>query len=239
MKAKVKGSKKDINIDINIENNLMSKNKTISQDSEPEVPKPQNKLNTKLHKYNPELPRMVNDYYGIMASKQLYDITSSRPTPLNLNQYFPSTVSGQPQNPIHQPGHTLQFSPIGHTPGNEDGEENTDIFEDSHEQPVDENVSLNELNIPHIGFLNGRMTLKKFKPEDITIDMIKNSVLNAEQEAYMQQSIHQSEKTNRTTIINRVKNRNRVHPKSIVKYNLGQYVKDFYPEYWSELTGAV
>lgn len=79
---------KNINIDINIENNLMSKNKIPHNDdniSSKNAPTAQHK-----YVYNPELPREVNEYYGIMASKRFYQNTASQ-QPLNLHQYI-----GQP-----------------------------------------------------------------------------------------------------------------------------------------------
>ena len=93
---------KNINIDINIENILMSKNKIPK--GENDMPSNKN-APTVQHKYmyNPELPREVNEYYGIMAAKKFYENTSSisGQNPVNLNSYIghtPSTI--QPTSSI-------------------------------------------------------------------------------------------------------------------------------------------
>ena len=225
MKAKVNGSKKDINIDISIENNLMSKNKTVAPDPESTQDTPIQKLkNSSLHKYNPDLPRMVNEYYGVMASKQLYDFTSSRPAPLNLNQYFPSVEANRPQ---------VQTPSIIHPQEDEE----TDIFEDP--QGENEDVSFfNTMDIPHVDFVNGRIKFNIFAPDDISVDMIKSSALNAGQESYLKAHIPKNEKGNRKTAIDRIKGGHRIQTKTIVKYNLGAYVRDINPVYWSEITGV-
>lgn len=89
---------KDINIDINIENNLMSKNKTHQNDDKEEKQKGRPQISTKEYIYNPELPRMINDYFGLMASKQPYSI-SGRPQPFNINDYLSNPTTNPVQNP--------------------------------------------------------------------------------------------------------------------------------------------
>ena len=85
MKAKVRETKKDINIDIQIENNLMSKNKYNTP------PREDNKFKKKPNEgggggggYDPSLPAEVNAYYGLMAAKNLYE-TSAKPTRPDLS----------------------------------------------------------------------------------------------------------------------------------------------------------
>lgn len=257
MKTKVKETKKDVNIDIKIENNLMSKNKNTTQDEGLDVPSKANQfkkpLSSAAYQYNPDLPRLVNEYYGVMASKQLYDFTSSRQTPLNLNQYFPTGAAAStsdtnrlqsqlaPMTPIHQ----QNTSGYPYHSGNEDEDEDSnDNFEDTMSHPENEEdgneenqAELNPLNIPHIDFLNGRMRLKKFKSTDVTVNMIKASALTKEQEDYMASAIHQSEMQNRALTITRAKTGHRVQPRTIVKYNIGSYIRDHNPMYWAELTG--
>lgn len=90
MKSGVKETKKDINIDINIENNLMSKNKQTLPKNDASKKAPENIQHKYV--YNPELPREVNEYYGIMASKRLYE-SSASPNPIHLQQYFQPPVN--------------------------------------------------------------------------------------------------------------------------------------------------
>lgn len=114
MKAKMKESKKDINIDIKIENNLMSRNKQIMPEN---APAKQNKSKGDVnYTYNPSLPPEVNAYYGIMASKKLYEPSPS-PNPINLQQYFtnhPAQASAQPSaQPSANPTANAGSAPTG------------------------------------------------------------------------------------------------------------------------------
>ena len=63
---KDKGHKnRDINIDINIENNLMSKNKQLMPKGE-QKPQENERIVLPEYTYNHELPRVVNEYYALL-----------------------------------------------------------------------------------------------------------------------------------------------------------------------------
>lgn len=135
MKSKVKSSSKDINIDINIENNLMSKNKIKTVDDKNDKVNTKPQISSTEYTYNPELPRLINEYYGIMASKQPYAI-SGRSQPLNLNHYLPTYPQGQPvtnQSQQAQPAQHSMGQPAQHstTATNIPGGNEDEIYEDS------------------------------------------------------------------------------------------------------------
>ena len=92
MKTKIRETKKDINIDIQIENNLLSKNKY----NDSNVPPPQQAAKKKgpyvnhpfYNQYNPQLGSAVNDFLGIMAAKSLYSL-SDRSQPFSIQNILP------------------------------------------------------------------------------------------------------------------------------------------------------
>jgi hypothetical protein len=124
MTSKVKHNQKDINIVVEIENNLMSKNKTQQSHDKEEKQNARPRINTIEHTYNPELPRMINEYFGVMASKQPYSI-SGRHQPLNINNYL--------SNPNHVPIHVPS-----------DDEEEEDEIEDEAEGEDDDEEDLSQ-----------------------------------------------------------------------------------------------
>ena len=102
MKAKVKESKKDINIDIKIENNLMSKNKNGIKSEKESEQDAEAGIESQGFAYDPNLPREVNEYYGIMAAKRLYE-TTAQPQPVNVSTFlttpdYSSILSGLSAN---------------------------------------------------------------------------------------------------------------------------------------------
>ena len=119
-KANVKDNKRDIDIDITIENNLMSKNtydtkkkKKHSQDkSEPTVA-----AEPAYNNWN--MPREVAEYYGIMASKKMHDLLV-RDQPRDLNQYLPPislyTAPAPQMTPVPTTTPAPQMTPVPTTP---------------------------------------------------------------------------------------------------------------------------
>lgn len=80
----------NVKININIENNLLSKNKEKCckvNDKKNNDDKP------KIYS-NPQYPPMINEYYGEMAKKKLYDVSRNH-LPINLPSYFPSYYQQQ------------------------------------------------------------------------------------------------------------------------------------------------
>ena len=100
MKAKVKESRKDINIDIVIENNLLSKNKMLPPvDESNDNTKPEEARPAVKKTLNDNTSRLLSDYYGIIAARNLYN--ENRSQPFNLNQYFQPHNLNRPTE--HQP----------------------------------------------------------------------------------------------------------------------------------------
>jgi hypothetical protein len=120
MKTKVHGDKDKINIDINIENNLMSKNPYKTTEDKMATQATQRQQQTKLtpnhYQYNPELPKLVNEYLGIMAYKNLFN-TNDFQQPRDLGTHLtnlthaPSTVAAAPTPPTVAPAPT---TPVAH-----------------------------------------------------------------------------------------------------------------------------
>lgn len=99
MKSKIKGTKKDININIEIENNLLSKNKMKSDDEN--TTSVTGKLPSKYpSKSSPPISKashdVLSDYLAITSARDLYN--SNRTQPFNLTQYL-NSMSATPTAP--------------------------------------------------------------------------------------------------------------------------------------------
>ncbi len=106
-KTKSKLSKKDININIEIENNLLSKNKMKNEDDFND----DNKDTQTFQKSKPSAPplsrtnqNLLSDYLGIMAARDLYN--SNRTQPLNLTQFLNPTTRAEPNTTVEEPDPT-------------------------------------------------------------------------------------------------------------------------------------
>lgn len=97
MKSKIKETNKDININIEIENNLLSKNKMKNEDDVIDDNKKTQSFPKSKHSA-PPLSRtnqnLLSDYLGIMAARDLYN--ANRTQPLNLTQYLNPTSRAEP-----------------------------------------------------------------------------------------------------------------------------------------------
>lgn len=85
MKTKIKNKHQNINIEIDIENSIFSKNKmrTVGTNDKPQQQQPQVIQQLPQPMYNSRLPDEFNMYNAIMASRRLYEL------PVNREPYLP------------------------------------------------------------------------------------------------------------------------------------------------------
>lgn len=212
MKAKVKETKKDINIDIIIENNVLSKNKMIPSNGDDE--KKTNKPNSgggsggnNLQSINNNASRLLGEYYGIMAQRDLY--RQSTP-PFNLQQF----INPQRNNPMI----------TGNTPTtNIDGgivEEPNSVVAQNEESilpdPEEDNEEDNDVTVIEKGF----------------------EMLNKSQETAYLATLNAAARSNRKQTIDRIKNGRNVREQTIKSWKLGKYVKKYNQALWDQLTAA-
>lgn len=131
MKSKVKNSQKDINIVIEIENNLFSKNKMKSEDDTDEKDTGKQKTNKSAPSLNRASQNILSDYLAITSARDLYN--SNRTQPLNLTQYL-SRPEPMPVMPAPTP------APITSTPTPAVPEDNSE-FQEAHDSFLDESGS--------------------------------------------------------------------------------------------------
>jgi hypothetical protein len=94
MKSKVKESKKDINIIIEIENNLLSKNKMKHDEESNQKKKTNNQTNQQANqRVSENNSRLLSEYLGVMAQRDLY--RQPQPSPFNLQQYITPPLQNQ------------------------------------------------------------------------------------------------------------------------------------------------
>jgi hypothetical protein len=208
---------KNINIDINIENNLMSKNKIPK--GENDMPSVKN-APTVQHKYmyNPGLPREVNEYYGIMAAKKFYENTSSisGQNPVNLNNYIGHT----PVTPS-----TIQpTSSISNSSQPEQGIPPTDVSSTEYNPSfsVDNNPSFPE--VQKTGGFN---------------------ILDDAQDTEYMNNLNESERRQRRRYIKQIENTDDIpdnkltfRKATIQKWNLGRYIMEHRSELWDKILNA-
>lgn len=120
MKTKVKESRKDIKIDIQIENNLMSKNKNSAPDDNVNTGKikPMGSSMKNTPPISKANQNVLSDYLAITAARDLYN--SNRSQPLNLTQFlnpsssqiptFPTPVTNNIEN-IPEPEANIEETP--------------------------------------------------------------------------------------------------------------------------------
>jgi hypothetical protein len=149
-------------ININIENNLLSKNKDLSEENiEGQKIKPRSIMQ------NLKYPSIVNEYYGVQAKKRLYDFTRfhkdvSVPS-LNINPSF---------NPTFNPTFSPNLNTASNTQPNT--EPNTqpqgDIQEDEEfDEELDNENDFADATDPQTAITIYRMKTSKFVPKWETI----------------------------------------------------------------------
>ena len=215
----MRNKSKDVHININIENNLMSKNKQVEQPNTSNIQKPAQKpqiTHGGYHLYNPDLPREVNDFYGIMAAKQMHKL-SGRNQPLNLSNVLPQ-IPQTVQPADIPPADTPVYTPVENSENGEEGVEDVensegdeDVFEDVEPDEVEPENSYN------------------FEPsgsiETIELNHEKYSVFNDEQETEYNNKLYDKNKTKfntRNNIVRKLKQTNQSYKpqlNSILKKN--------------------
>jgi hypothetical protein len=75
-----------------------------------------------------------------------------------------------------------------------------------------------------------------FIDSQITKDLLSNSVLTQQQEDLLNSKLQSKNKTKRNKLIrDMIDNNKLLTSKSIVKYNLGAYIREHMPQYWKHL----
>ncbi len=222
MKAKIRDTKKDIYIDVKIENNLMSKNKQLNNPDE--IPdandeKAEQKSGGSSASVPSNVSRLLSEYSGIMAQRDLYKQTQLLPFP--YNPY--AMIANNPNNattPNHQ-NNTQTTQAI---------ENNNDDDDDALETSINEVVQQNDDDDFEIND----------DPDVITMDK-GYEFLNKQQEVDYLASLNQDELSKRKGAIRRVKLNVRVRPATIKEFKLAKYVRRFNRAYWDSLPniGAV
>lgn len=206
MKSKVKNSQKDINIVIEIENNLFSKNKMKSED---DVDK-KNTVKDKTSKQGPSLNRasqnILSDYLAITSARDLYN--SNRTQPLNLTQYL-SRLEPMPVTPsitTQTPATPSPAVPAPVSNDNSEFQEAQDSFVENENDEPETDESLFEIisDVDEVAFINTLTSNQKIKR--------KNAIERLQQPSEY-----------------------RITKKAIKKYKLAKYVKTLRPEIWEQI----
>ena len=100
MKAKIRSKNQNINIDIAIENSLLSKNKMLSHDDQ-EDQQPEQRVPQIAPVYNQKVPDEFNLYNAIMASRNLYELAAER-EPVNYRNLVARPEQATAPRPIAQ-----------------------------------------------------------------------------------------------------------------------------------------
>jgi len=237
---KMKSNKnKDINIDINIENNLMSKNKSTIKDAK-DVPKDNKpKITSGEYMYNQELPRILNDYNSIIASKHLYELSTGRSRPLNMSHIINNPVSQQTA-PQTAPQTATQTAPqtatqiVPQTAPETPPDEDSDVFEES-QSNIDQDDSDDEEEDPY------DFNIVTTEPiESVMIGEKEFEVFNTTQEEEYAQKLKNKNVTKfntRNGIVRKIKNTPSYKPQinSIMEKKLLGVLKEYRPEKYNAI----
>ena len=220
MKAKVKNNRKDINIDIVIENNLLSKNKIKQSDKENESFKEQKKLVKPSNSapINNNMSRLLSEYFGVIAQRDLY---RQNTTPFSLQQYINPTPQNQPivQN-------------IGG--GNTQQEQNDD---DEYEEEYLNNTTVIE---PEAG---EEVEAPSTQPPQaaITKQMLINSIIDDpdEEKEFVNQKSNEW-KARRQNLVDSIIENPSMYLKKIdvIQFKLGRYVQLYRPNKWKRMMNS-
>jgi hypothetical protein len=257
MKAKLKETKKDINIDIVIENNLMSKNifdKPKKKKRPTRLADP-NKDNAKSLEgtTNQSIPRLMNEYMGIMASRDLYNMNRVEQLPFNLNQYLTAPYNVprlQNNNGYAMIGNlsSTQQDEVSEDEEEEDeealseaGGTGEDAGEDAggsagaggDEEEEEEPLSTQPPNVSVMSVVPSAANITKQQ-------LLRSIIDDPEKEdAFVNQNKNKAnwEKTRNAyiTMIMQPDRRLQLKRNTVMTYKIGQYIRDFRPEYWKKL----
>jgi hypothetical protein len=221
MKAKIRDTKKDIYIDVKIENNLMSKNKQLNNPDE--LPDAQDeKAEQKSGGSSANVPsnvsRLLSEYSGIMAQRDLYKQTQLLPFPYNPYAMIGNNPNASTPNPQNN------------SATNQAIENNNDDDDEALETSINEVIEQND---------DADFEIND-DPDVITMEK-GYELLNKQQEVDYLASLDQDELKKRKGAIRRVKMNIRVRPATIREFKLAKYVRRFNRTYWDSLPniGAV
>ena len=244
MKAKIKETKKDINIDIVIENNVLSKNKY-------NIPKKQNDDNiikkkpasTLTGNDSSSVPKLVSEYLGIMASRDLYNMNRVQQPPFNFQQFLPPSNANVPmlQNYNYPMISEPQTNPD--IVSDDEEEELEDIGEGEAIPSIDEGgeeVPVAPSAAPSAPPSAASSSSAVPTAAAITKQQLLRAVLDPEKEdAFVNQNKNKANWVkNRNNYIDMITDRNaRIQLKrnTVLEYKLGTYLRDFRPEYWKKM----
>lgn len=229
MKAKIKESNKDINIDIVIENNMLSKNKMVppSEKKEPVEQKPNAKSG--VHP-NSSMSRLLSEYYGAMSQRDLYRQNQSV-TPFNLNQYLTAP---------NAPPHTMNQNLTGYTM-NTAGNNDQLMIEELDEEENDE--LLNTTVVPGSSDQENEEEPPSTQPQVpiITKQQLFRSIIDNpdKEKAFVDQNSSEW-KNRRNELIERIIDENsypRLYLKKtdVITYKLGRYVQMHRIKKWKSM----
>lgn len=225
MKTKVKESNKAINVEIVIENNLMSKNKMIPPQEEKESQgKPLAKKPASSGALNGNMSRLLSEYYGVMAQRDLY--RQSQPSPFNLQQFI------NPQRP-EMTGNTTGVSGGIITTSIPNTQENNDVDEEGDEEYLNNNAVAE----PPADEEGAAPSTQPPAPP-ITKQVLWQSVLDdPDDEKHFIADKTDEWKQRRAELIARITSsaRIRLRPPDIVKFKLGRYVQEYRFTTWKRL----
>jgi hypothetical protein len=220
MKAKIRDTKKDIYIDVKIENNLMSKNKQLNNPDEiPAAKDEKTQQNSGGSSANvpSNVSRLLSEYTGIMAQRDLYKQTQLLPFPYNPYAMIGNNPNASTPNPQNNSATNQAIAN-----NNNDDEALETSINEVIEHNNDDDFEIND------------------DPDVITMEK-GYEFLNKQQEVDYLASLDEDELSKRKGAIRRVKLNVRVRPATIREFKLAKYVRRFNRPYWDSLpnVGAV
>jgi hypothetical protein len=243
MKSKVKESKKDINIVIEIENNLLSKNK-MKHDEESNQKKKTNNQPNQPNQPNQRVSannsRLLSEYLGVMAQRDLYRQSQS---PFNIQQYITPPMQNQiGGSPLIQQLGSAPYQLYQPAIQNQNDDD-----DDTDDEETDNLLNMTALDpdVPDHDSDNEGEDALLTQPETtpsavvVTENELRQSILddpNAEEEFISEQSV--AWKKRRNEIIENIKNKqSKLYLKTadVLKYKLGRYVQTFRMKRWKNL----
>ena len=213
----MKHKEKNINIKIDIENNLLSKNIELKKKNNKNKPslsnnnannQPVHQVNN--HKYNHSLPPEVNAYYMIHAQKRLDKFTQ----PINNADFF-----------------TRQYNNINQ-PDIPDIPDMPDIPQNIPEN-LPQNIPIN-MPPPEAPFESDIVIQRRRRDDDIYFDNMGNYIGKNEDSNFIRKRILQLKKYE--NYINGILKKNgqphqKPNKESVIKYGLQQHFPEMFPEY--------
>jgi hypothetical protein len=255
MKAKLKETTKDINIDIVIENNLMSKNRfdKPKEKKRPLKPAEDSQKKDLPGTTNQSIPRLLSEYYGVMAQRDLYNMNRVQQMPFNLNQFLQNPQTNQPllQNYMGQPmitnmsSSTQQSQPQDELSDEEGEDDEVEQEEEGEGQGAEGGGEGQGAEGGGEAQSGGGVVLTQppdalnvsavpTAPQITVRDMLKSVIVDSQkEEAFLSPKDREFIKQ-RNNYINRITGGGDInlHRTSVIKYKVGKYIQEFRPALW-------